>query len=64
MLVLIVPPSVLKVIPLLVFKVKSAVVNRVPPCKVSRSASKVLGLPRLLSEDIEIVPASIIILPV
>ena len=59
-----VPPSVLKVIPLLVFKVKSAVVCNVPPCKVSRSASKVSGLPRLLSEDIEMVPASIIILPV
>ena len=59
-----VPPPVLHVIPLLVFRVKDAVVCKVPPFKIKRSASKVSGLPRLLSAATEMVPSSIIILPV
>ena len=56
----------LRVIPLLVAKVKSAVVCKVPPLKVNCVATgdEDGAVPKLASAPIEIVPAEIVVIPV
>ena len=61
---LIVPPPVLRVIPLLVANVKEAVVFKIPPLKVSCVGTSVDAVPKLASAPIEIVPAEIVVIPV
>ena len=58
------PPLVLRVIPLLVANVKSVVVFKVPPLKVSCVAVRLAAVPKLASAPIEIVPALIVVIPV
>ena len=54
----------LRVIPLLVAKVKSAVVCKIPPLKVNCVAATLPGTaPKFLSALIEIVPAEIVVIP-
>ena len=61
---LIVPPPVLRVIPLLVAIVKEAVVCKVPPLNVNCVATEDPGaVPKLSSALIEIVPAEIVVIP-
>ena len=55
----------LRVIPLLVSKVKSAVVCKIPPLKVNCVAATLPGTaPKFLSLVIAIVPLLIIVIPV
>jgi len=62
---LIVPPPVLKVIPLFVPKVKLAEVFKVPPANIILSASAESGVaPNPVAALIEIVPSSIVVIPV
>ena len=60
----IVPLPVLKVIPLLVPSVKLADVFKVPPFKIMLSASAEPGVaPKPVAAPIEIVPSSIVVIP-
>ena len=64
LLVFIVPPPELRVIPLLLFRVKSAVVFNVPPLKVIELAVVLPGTaPKLESLLIRKVPALIFVIP-